>query len=335
MILFLTAICIKREKNKVKRLLTYTRKAIANKKEIITDMKTLLIGDMKRIDKLYCWLEKAEEIFDIELIISENELESPYYDCRIEPMNVLNHIIGGEYELVFICSKFYQEIEKILLACGVDSNGIMSEKGICRYLSKTDIMRYYAEYHDFPKSVWDSDCVQMGEFSYCNAEIRSFGDGTKLIVGRFCSIAWGSTIVLGGDHRTDWCSTYPFNEIIEEFSYIEGHPKSKGDIVIGNDVWIASQCKILSGVHIGNGSVIAANTVVAKDVEPYTIVGGNPANVIRKRFDDRTIRKLEEIQWWNWEYEHIYDAIPILQSNQLDQLFKYYDSVVKNKKMHA
>ncbi len=127
-------------------------------------------------------------------------------------------------------------------------------------------------------------------------------------------------------------ATAPFNEMIEEFGYIEGHPASKGDIIIGNDVWIASRCIILSGVHIGNGSVIAANTVVAKDVEPYTIFGGNPARVIRKRFDDQTIKKLEEIQWWNWEYEYIYDAVPILQSNRIDQLFRYYDCVVQKRR---
>ena len=78
--------------------------------------------------------------------------------------------------------------------------------------------------------------------------------------------------------------------------------------------------------------MIAANTVVAKDVEPYTIFGGNPARVIRKRFDDQTIKKLEEIQWWNWEYEYIYDAVPILQSNRIDQLFRYYDCVVQKRR---
>lgn len=116
---------------------------------------------------------------------------------------------------------------------------------------------------------------------------------------------------------------------MDGFDNIKGHPKTKGDIVVENDVWIGISSLILSGVRIGNGSVIAASSVVTKDVEPYTIVGGNPARVIRKRFDEQTIKKLEEIQWWNWEYEYIYDAIPILQSNQMDNLFAYYDTVVK------
>ena len=87
---------------------------------------------------------------------------------------------------------------------------------------------------------------------------------------------------------------------MNEFQCVEGD-KSKKDVVIGNDVWIAHGSTILSGVHIGNGSVIGANAVVTKDVEPYSIVGGNPAKLIKKRFDEETIKKLEDIQWWNWE----------------------------------
>lgn len=303
-----------------------------NNRDGLENMKTVLIGDMKKINKFYYWLEKADEIFHVELIISENELESQYYSCRIEPMKAMGLVIEERYDRIFICSDYYEEIEKLLLPYGVDSNSIASEKDICRYLGKADIMRFYAERHNCSQGALISDCVQVGEFSYCNGDIEVFGDGTKLTIGKFCSIAWGTTIILGGEHRVDWCTTYPFNEVIEEFSYIKGHPKSKGDIVIGNDVWIASQCKILSGVNIGDGSVIAANAVVTKDVEPYTIVGGNPAKVIRKRFDSQTIKRLEEIQWWNWKYEHIYDAIPILQSNRIDELFRYYDSVVRNGK---
>ena len=116
--------------------------------------------------------------------------------------------------------------------------------------------------------------------------------------------------------------------MIEEFGYIEGHPASKGDIIIGNDVWIASRCIILSGVHIGNGSVIAANTVVAKDVGLIRFLGESGKSY-SETFWWPNNKKLEEIQWWNWEYEYIYDAVPILQSNRIDQLFRYYDCVVQ------
>lgn len=197
-------------------------------------------------------------------------------------------------------------------------------------MPKDDIMRYYAEYCRETCKDLITDSVQIGDFSYVSTKIPDFqNDETKLTIGKFCSIAEKTIFVLGGEHRTDWCTTYPFNVLMDGFDNIKGHPKTKGDIVVENDVWIGISSLILSGVRIGNGSVIAASSVVTKDVEPYTIVGGNPARVIRKRFDEQTIKKLEEIQWWNWEYEYIYDAIPILQSNQMDNLFAYYDTVVK------
>ena len=292
-------------------------------------MKTLLIGDMERINRLYFWLEKAVITFDIALIISENDLQSQHYTCSIEPMDVLG-TVGCEYDIIFICSNFYQQIRKILLMIGIDKHNILSEYGICHYLPKDDIMRYYAEYCRETCKDLITDSVQIGDFSYVSTKIPDFqNDETKLTIGKFCSIAEKTIFVLGGEHRTDWCTTYPFNVLMDGFDNIKGHPKTKGDIVVENDVWIGISSLILSGVRIGNGSVIAASSVVTKDVEPYTIVGGNPARVIRKRFDEQTIKKLEEIQWWNWEYEYIYDAIPILQSNQMDNLFSYYYTVVK------
>lgn len=112
--------------------------------------------------------------------------------------------------------------------------------------------------------------------------------------------------------------------MMPQFSYIEGHPKLKGDIVIGNDVWIGSNAKIMSGVHVGDGSIIAANAVVTKDVEPYTVVGGVPAKMIKKRFPDETIQMLEQMKWWNWDYEDIYDVVPLLQSGNVNGLIAYY-----------
>ena len=150
-------------------------------------------------------------------------------------------------------------------------------------------------------------------------------------IGKFCSIAPEVTFILGGEHRSDWCTTYPFNCIINDFKFIKGHPRPKGEIVVGNDVWLAWGCKILSGVHIGNGSIIASGAVVTKDVEPYSIVGGVPAKEIQKRFDEKTIQKLEEMQWWDWDKEYIYDAVTLLQNESMDELYEYYNSVVKKK----
>ena len=95
--------------------------------------------------------------------------------------------------------------------------------------------------------------------------------------------------------------TYPFNALFSEGAHITGHPSSKGDIVIGNDVWIGYQSCILSGVTIGNGAIIGAKSVVTKDVPPYAIVAGNPAKFIRYRFPQETIDKLENLAWWDWD----------------------------------
>ena len=100
---------------------------------------------------------------------------------------------------------------------------------------------------------------------------------------------------------------------------------NKGDIVIGNDVWIGCEAVIMAGVHIGNGAIIAARAVVTKDVPPYTIVGGIPAKPIRKRFTDDTVQKLETLKWWNWSFEKIRQSLPYLTNGNIDKLLKNED----------
>jgi acetyltransferase-like isoleucine patch superfamily enzyme len=157
----------------------------------------------------------------------------------------------------------------------------------------------------------------IGRFTYGDPLVLEWGEGTTLTVGSFCSISANVTILLGGNHRSDWITTFPFNVIFEEFKQIEGHPSSNGDVIIGNDVWIALNTLILSGITIGDGAIIAANSVVTKDVEAYAIVGGNPAKKIKNRFDDKTIEDLLKIQWWNWELEKIKSTIPIMLSSNI------------------
>ena len=159
----------------------------------------------------------------------------------------------------------------------------------------------------------------IGKFSFGYPKVRSWGENATLKIGNFCSIAPGVNIVLGGEHRVDWVTTYPFNKILHEYKYIKGHPATKGDIIIGNDVWISMNATILSGVTIGDGAVIGANSLVTNDVEPYTIVGGNPAKPIRKRFDQQTIDRLLRIKWWDWDIEKIKRNVPDLLSDQVEQ----------------
>ena len=172
---------------------------------------------------------------------------------------------------------------------------------------------------------------KIGKYSYIDQnsiEINSYNSNYYVEIGSFCSIAKGFKVFTGGGHRTDWITTYPFghiyNNIFDGFSG-EGHPYSKGNIIIGNDVWIGANVTIMSGVNIGDGSVIANNSHIVKDVEPYTIVGGNPSRVIKKRFGDDVIDKLLKLKWWNFEDSEINEICSILCSNDLDTLFTKYN----------
>ena len=173
--------------------------------------------------------------------------------------------------------------------------------------------------------------VEIGDFTYGNPRVVSFNEGAKLVIGRFCSVAQEVRIMLGGEHRPDWVTTYPFNAQIEQFRYIQGHPKSKGDVIIGHDVWIGMGTTILSGVHIGSGAVIGANALVAKDVPDYAIVAGNPAKLIRYRFRQPVINRLLATEWWNWNDESLLEAIPLLQSSQIEEFLAFADKHVDRK----
>ena len=170
--------------------------------------------------------------------------------------------------------------------------------------------------------------VQIGLYSYGTPEIFVYeGDSNKVKIGKFCSIANDVKIFVGGNHRVDWISTYPFRIMFNlPGQYKDGHPSSKGDVVIGNDVWIGRGTTILSGVNIGDGSVIGAYSVVTKNVPPYSIVAGNPARIIKKRFDDKVISILLKIKWWDWPIEKIMEEIVYLNSDKIEEFISRFDS---------
>lgn len=137
----------------------------------------------------------------------------------------------------------------------------------------------------------------------------------RLRIGKFCSIACGAKFLFNcANHSLRSLSTYTFPLFYDEWGLDKADVTSawdnKGDIVIGNDVWIGFEAVIMAGVHIGNGAIIGARAVVTKDVAPYTIVGGVPARAIRKRFDDATISRLESLRWWDWSKERIRRELP-------------------------
>ena len=147
----------------------------------------------------------------------------------------------------------------------------------------------------------------------------------KLIIGKFCSIACGAKFLFtSANHTLNSLSTYPFPLFFEEWNLDKNHISSawdnKGDIVIGNDVWIGYEAVILSGVHIGDGAIIGTRALVTKDIPSYTVVGGIPAKEIKKRFDEETINKLQQIQWWNWSFDKIQRCLPYIMNGEVDKL---------------
>lgn len=133
--------------------------------------------------------------------------------------------------------------------------------------------------------------------------------GDKLIIGKFCALATGVKFIMNGaNHQMSGFSTYPFNIFGSGWERVTPKPEElpfKGDTVIGNDVWIGYEAVIMPGVKIGDGAIVAAKSVVVKDVPPYAVVGGNPASLLRQRFPDEIINALLEIAWWNWDIEKI------------------------------
>ena len=164
----------------------------------------------------------------------------------------------------------------------------------------------------------DKNYVEVGDYTYGVPEVIKGPREGRLSIGKFCSISSGVQILLGGNahHRMDWVSTYPF--AADTPFFVENWPDAprgilkSGDVIIGNDVWIGFGAFIKFGVTIGDGAVIGAKAVVTTDVKPYSVVAGNPAREIRKRFNEETIKDLLELKWWDWPAEKINSKLPIM-----------------------
>lgn len=151
-------------------------------------------------------------------------------------------------------------------------------------------------------------------------------DVDRLIIGSFCSIGTGACFMMAGNqgHRNDWASSFPFFYMSEEPAFAGARDafRPAGDTVVGSDVWIGAEAMVMPGVRIGHGAVIGSRALVTKDVEPYTIVGGNPARPIRKRFTEAEIAMLLEMAWWLWPLEQIKDRMDLLCSNDIVGLYR-------------
>ena len=188
------------------------------------------------------------------------------------------------------------------------------------------------------KNVIDNPNIQIGDYTIYNDFVHDPREFLKnnvlyhypinkdrLIIGKFCSIACGAKFLFNSaNHKMASLSTYTFPLFFEEWGLEKENVAQawdqKGDIIIGNDVWIGYEAVVLSGVTIGDGAVIGCRAVVTKDIPPYTIVGGVPAKPIRKRFDEETIKELQKIKWWDWPEEKIAGKIPAIQAGNLEEL---------------
>ena len=165
--------------------------------------------------------------------------------------------------------------------------------------------------------------IPSGRYSYSSSPVRKHWEtpGCELKIGSFCSIANDLNVYLGGKHRIDWVTTYPFGHLHKQvFDKYDGsgHPFPGSEIIIGNDVWIGSNVTIMSGVIIGDGAVIANNSHVVKSCDPYSIVGGNPAKLIKYRFDQDQIEKLLKIKWWMWDDDKINNNLHLLCNGDIN-----------------
>ncbi len=279
---------------------------------------------LKEYDEFHilCYLDKNMGL--AQEIINDVQVLTP--DC----------IVGMKYDFVLLCSKsgyVVEEMKKELLMRNVDEKKIVAEcffRSLQIYLKKADRVRFERDciYLIFQHGNIDSG-IECGEFSWYVPQIHGSPECANIKMGKFCNIARDVIFFRGGETNWRCGALYDFRNIFEEYEDTPWRERSKGDIVVGNNVLLYSGVKVLSGVSIGDGAVVAANSLVGTDIPPYAIAWGVPAKVFMYRFDSPTIEKLEEMQWWDWKYEQIYDAVPLLQSEDIDALYRYYICHVK------
>ena len=165
-------------------------------------------------------------------------------------------------------------------------------------------------------------------FDECARYLLPDAGADRLVVGSFCSIGSGAAFIMAGNqgHRAEWISTFPFAFVPDapEFAGAANGFLPAGDTVIGNDVWIGSEAIIMPGVKVGHGAVIGTRALVTRDVEPYAIVGGNPARTIRKRFADDDIALLMDMQWWDWSVEMLSEAMEPMTAGDVKALYAWW-----------
>lgn len=280
----------------------------------------LIWGAGTRCKKILKEYAKYNEVFGDSIIVGvvDNKLSTVIKDIKVyTPEQLLN--VSFDKVIISVVGENKKEIEKQI-------EGMETVKDKYDAFLTDKLNFYYTKNMIFEECIckYKKDYIYVGDFTYGIPEVIKFNnENSKLKIGKFCSVAAGVKFLLGGEHETEYITTYPFSLWLN-MGKKDHH--TKGNIEIGNDVWIGSDVKFLSGVTVGNGAVIAANSVVTRDVEPYSIYGGNPAKLIKYRFDKKTIEILEKMQWWNWKEDNIIKAIPLLQSSNIEELYSFYNN---------
>lgn len=255
--------------------------------------------------------------------------------CRVANLNEYEESSVGEFSLGSL--KHHSELGCTAVAEESIGTNFGSRNGMIHPCRLNPNQRHPIP--ALPRICFIKNCITapniiVGDYSYYDDPVDSerfehnvlYHIGSdRLIIGKFCAVAAGVKFIMNGaNHKLDGISTYPFpifgNGWESTMDQLINLP-SRGDTVIGNDVWFGYESTIMPGVKIGDGAIIAAKSVVVKDVPPYTTVGGNPATVIRQRFSDAEIAKLLEISWWDWEIEKITQSLPLIMSNQIEVLY--------------
>ncbi len=233
-----------------------------------------------------------------------------------------------ECEMAILATEITEQSVRVVFAAYPKIGGVYDlAQAAAEFLTDDGRLPYLKVRTEFINPRPDLPYVQIGDFTYFDHlnVMSEVVDGSVVCkIGKFCSLGPDTTVLLAEEHRTTWGTTFPFDEITPGYGLPERSTFSKGDVIIGNDVWTGKNVTILSGVTIGDGCVIGAGTVLSKSVPPYTIVAGNPAVNISTRIPDDWISRFLEMKWWDWDYENLYKALPLLQSQQYEQLYEYY-----------
>lgn len=294
-------------------------------------IRTILVTDSVEIRNVMWGLETCDEEIEVLKIYNIEGKMGNYAGIEVEPFSNMMIEEDTSFDYIINVNGHSDDAYGILREI-VPEEKILDWHGMLKKLfdaeKRMDCLkeRLAVSWQDVVKK----GKVKVGDFSYNAPYVFSKSNEVECRIGKFCSFGEDIKIFLCADHGVHYNTTYPFSAFFPEYSDIK-HSFTKGDVVIGNDVWVGQRAIVLSGVTIGDGCVIGAGAVVSKSVPEYSIVVGNPGKVIKTRFSEGEIARLKEMSWWEWPYEDIYWAIPLLQSNDIDGLYKYYQRYIANK----